>query len=265
MPFINTMRPDIAPASLAPLARVLAAINSEQFLPQLRACLEDYFPGIDLVLCRLHVHRRPDILLHNLSDRQWRKTLHPYCAGMYLLDPFYQHWLNRATQGVFTLDEIAPGGFRHSEYFSTYYTELGLHDELMCFFAGDQMGSLAFSFGFYRRPDSLDKQTLSTQMRYLFPLLQALLEQHQWQWQSQQEESAHQGLATFAAGQLSEREQEVTRLILQGYSSNAIAEHLSISPGTVKNHRKHIYSKLGINSQSMLFQLFLQHQGVNTL
>ncbi|GAA3539760.1 helix-turn-helix transcriptional regulator [Zobellella aerophila] len=258
------MHTEIAPASLAPLARLLAAINSEQFLPQLRTCLEAYFPGIDLVLCRLHTHRRPDILLHNLSDRQRRKTLQPYCAGMYLLDPFYQYWLNRAPQGVFTLDEIAPGGFRHSEYFSTYYTELGLHDELMCFFAGDRMGALAFSFGFYQRPDSLDKQTLSAQMQYLFPLLQALLEQHQWQWQGQQEENARHGLATFAAELLSEREQEITQLILQGYSSKAIAEHLSISPGTVKNHRKHIYSKLAINSQATLFQLFLQHQGVAT-
>ncbi|MFP2769663.1 response regulator transcription factor [Oceanisphaera sp. KMM 10153] len=259
------MQTDIAPPSLTPLARLLPTLDGRDFLPELRRCLEHYFPDIDLVLCRLHRQGRPEILLHNLSLEQYAATLQPYCTGMYLLDPFYQYWLNHPAPSQVSLDQIAPEGFRRSEYFLTYYTELGLHDELMCFFSSHTEWTLAFSFGFYQRPPHLDGRLLTAQMNYLFPLLQALLERHRWKWQQQQQQQdeRRQGLATFETGRLSEREQEVAQLFLQGYSARAIADHLCISPGTVKNHRKHIYGKLGINSQAGLFQLFLRHQGLD--
>lgn len=43
-------------------------------------------------------------------------------------------------------------------------------------------------------------------------------------------------------------------------SLQAVARKLAISSETVKVHRKHLYSKLGIKSQSELFALFLQAQ-----
>ncbi|HCI2458441.1 TPA: helix-turn-helix transcriptional regulator, partial [Pseudomonas aeruginosa] len=51
------------------------------------------------------------------------------------------------------------------------------------------------------------------------------------------------------------------RLMLSGCSSKEIARKLAISAETVKVHRKHMYGKLGIKSQSELFGLFLQAQG----
>jgi DNA-binding CsgD family transcriptional regulator len=39
-----------------------------------------------------------------------------------------------------------------------------------------------------------------------------------------------------------------------------VARKLAISAETVKVHRKHIYAKLGIKSQSELFSLFLKAQ-----
>ncbi len=46
-------------------------------------------------------------------------------------------------------------------------------------------------------------------------------------------------------------------MILRGHSSLSISLHLGIAEGTVKNHRKHLYFKLGISSQSELFHLFV--------
>ncbi|WP_134553410.1 helix-turn-helix transcriptional regulator, partial [Pseudomonas aeruginosa] len=60
---------------------------------------------------------------------------------------------------------------------------------------------------------------------------------------------------------LTARELEVGRLMLSGCSSKEIARKLAISAETVKVHRKHMYGKLGIKSQSELFGLFLQAQG----
>ncbi|VFS91619.1 transcriptional regulator [Pseudomonas aeruginosa] len=71
----------------------------------------------------------------------------------------------------------------------------------------------------------------------------ALMQQH-WQQRSQrllpaapQEEMATQirdALSHFGASVLSERELEIARLILRGYSSKAMAERLAISPETIQ-------------------------------
>ena len=54
------------------------------------------------------------------------------------------------------------------------------------------------------------------------------------------------------------RENEVAQLMLGGHSSKAIAQRLQISVETVRVHKKHLYCKLGINSQSELFSVFLR-------
>jgi DNA-binding NarL/FixJ family response regulator len=50
--------------------------------------------------------------------------------------------------------------------------------------------------------------------------------------------------------ELTEREREVLMLIAQGYSNPAIAEHLVISPKTVRNHVSTIFSKLQVASRA---------------
>jgi DNA-binding NarL/FixJ family response regulator len=44
---------------------------------------------------------------------------------------------------------------------------------------------------------------------------------------------------------LTERESEVLTLVARGYSNDEIAQHLHLSPETVKTHVKHVYTKLG--------------------
>lgn len=53
---------------------------------------------------------------------------------------------------------------------------------------------------------------------------------------------------------LSEREIEVCKLILEGKTNNEISEELVLSVNTVNSHRKHIFSKLGINKSIELAQ-----------
>ena len=54
---------------------------------------------------------------------------------------------------------------------------------------------------------------------------------------------------------LSQREIEVMRLFMQGYTMAAIAKELYISENTVKTHTRRLYAKLGINKKQQLFNL----------
>lgn len=46
--------------------------------------------------------------------------------------------------------------------------------------------------------------------------------------------------------QLSEREKEIIRLSIRGYTINSIADQVHLSPDTIKFHRKKLFEKLGV-------------------
>lgn len=255
---------DQLPGTLEPLAELVRTMRSPQFLASIGGMLEQYFSGIHYVLFFFERERRPVRLQDNLSDDLKLQVLKPYCDRMYLLDPFYRYWLANPLAGFTTLDSVAPQGFRHSEYFREYYAPLGLYDEAMCFFQLTDTQCLGLSFGFYSHRQRVDPEQLAQQVRLLFPVLQAMVEQF-WlssnlNLQSDANPAELYLLDNFAKDILSSREQEIARLIVLGYSSKGIAERLGIALGTVKNHRKHLYAKLQINSQAELFNLFLLYQ-----
>ncbi len=65
--------------------------------------------------------------------------------------------------------------------------------------------------------------------------------------------------AFFAQTELSKREQEIVRLILEGKSNEEIARELFISIHTVKNHAYNIYQKLGVKNRLRLSRLVQEH------
>jgi DNA-binding CsgD family transcriptional regulator len=57
---------------------------------------------------------------------------------------------------------------------------------------------------------------------------------------------------------LTVREVDTARLILQGFSSKAMAQQMGISPETVKVHRRNLYHKLNVTGHGELFALVLR-------
>ena len=76
-------------------------------------------------------------------------------------------------------------------------------------------------------------------------------------------EPAHPARITpllMSAYGLTDREQEVTRLVLRGDSTAQIAERLVVSPHTVQEHLKKIFEKTGVRSRRELVgQVFFAH------
>jgi DNA-binding NarL/FixJ family response regulator len=57
----------------------------------------------------------------------------------------------------------------------------------------------------------------------------------------------------FGEALLTEREREITQLLLRGHSVKSVAHELRIAPGTVMVHKRNLFAKLGITSQYELF------------
>jgi DNA-binding CsgD family transcriptional regulator len=136
-----------------------------------------------------------------------------------------------------------------------------LEDEMQFIVQLGDSGALSLSLGSRQRFAAAQHGLLVM----VCPWVLALLGQH-WQQQGQRPAPAmasqvRDAMSLFGAKVLSERELEIARLVLRGYSSKAMAERLAISPETVKVHRRHLYAKLDISSQSELFSLFLQSLG----
>ncbi|MBN1271524.1 MAG: helix-turn-helix transcriptional regulator [Candidatus Aminicenantes bacterium] len=63
---------------------------------------------------------------------------------------------------------------------------------------------------------------------------------------------------TFEKFQLSKREREIMKLIIQGRNNKEIEELLFISYHTVKNHIYNLYQKLGIKHRGELVHLAIE-------
>ncbi len=205
----------------------------------------------------------PEVSHHRLlANEDYRTQVGNYIEGAYLLDPYYRKAADENTEGLFTLNDVAPKGFEESEYYKLYYHQATLIDEVCFLFKFDEDTIASISIC---RSNSIHDTPFSAeniaQLESVFPIVKVIFQQ----WYNDQEKDQNvsiqshldNALTNFGSSLLTQKECEILQLILHGNSVKAIAEKLDNSIETIKHHRKKIYVKLDINSQSELFYLFI--------
>lgn len=192
-----------------------------------------------------------------------------YQLGPYLLDPFY-HTARAKRGGVFRMRELAPDRFFSSEYYRTYYMKTGLAEEVGFFVTAGDGTTVVLSL--MRREKSGPFPAVDFALLRKAEPLVAIMVRRYWPKLAHRFETAASGSrrsrkatgpsqATDAVWQglkLSAREAAIVELVLQGHSSESIGLKLGIATGTVKVHRRNVYRKLGISSQTQLLSIYLK-------
>ncbi len=194
-----------------------------------------------------------------------------YQAGPFLLDPFY-HAAREPKPGVWRMRELAPDRFFSSEYFRSYYTQTGLAEEIGFFIVLEEGITVVLSL-MRREGSGVFSGPEFALLKKAEPMVAGLV-QHAWSDLGRRFDAA---LAKSTRGgrksahpaadrvwrnlNLTEREASIIELVLQGHSSESIGLRLGISTGTVKVHRRNVYRKLGISSQTQLLSIYLKNLG----
>jgi len=241
-------------------ADAIAALHSAEFFPVLLRGIDRLVPFTGAFLTRLYPDRKPAHVYDTVRAERRRVVVDQYLDSAYLLDPIYNRFLKGPEDAVMRLRDVAPDHFRRSTYFKHYYGAIDLGDELALLVRLSADSALFLSLG---RPGS-DSRFQSREVALLrrdLPVIAALVRKH---FDRPAEPARPEGgpslseaLEGFGAEVLTAREQEIATLILKGHSSRSIAGLTGTTEGTVKIHRKNLYRKLRISSQSELLAMFL--------
>jgi DNA-binding CsgD family transcriptional regulator len=255
-------------------ADILDKIDERDVLRRIDTLLKSVAP-FDISVAFGYPEGRPPILLYDgLNAAGTQNALDAYMRGTYLLDPFYLACSNQILPGLYRMAALAPDHFFRSEYFLSpavhpcISMESGSLAEEIGFFVPLPAGFMA-TYSLMRSNGSAPfSEADFTRLQAIEPMVRLALSRH-WRsvtgfandfetktW-SIQGEAMEQAFERFAADRLTQRQRLIVQLILRGHSNFSIGGRLGITEGTVKIHRKAIYDRLNISSQSELFSMFI--------
>ncbi|MDR3499520.1 MAG: helix-turn-helix transcriptional regulator [Parvibaculum sp.] len=206
----------------------------------------------------------PPIVIDLDGEHEWNRD---YKEGQYLLDPSYEQFLKRRTSVCLSPKEMFPPDFRESAYYISYYRPYGMIDEICYLLYFDDNFAAYFSLMRFAGAPQFNV----TDFRRLAALTECVEVAARRIWALYNEQKhpdpapSHQlhrlfstAYERFGEEELSDREKEVTHLLLKGLPPKSVGRMLKIAPGTVRNHIKRIYVKLDVRSQAELLALFFE-------
>lgn len=256
------------------LPSIVEALGEPRLAEVLDAALRRVAPfDLTVILAYPSGDRRPLLLHDGLGSMSSKEVMRRYLEGTYLLDAVYTACRHEFRCGLYRLHDIAPDSFFEGEYYNSpdvhpcISLESGSLAEEIVYLARLEDGTyLAYSLMRSNGHERFSNEEMRA-LRACEPVVKSVLKR-QWARPAEALETSpdddgqstlERAFRSFGAGTLTLREQMVVSLMLRGHSTLSTASVLGISEGTVKNHRKAIYARLGISSQSELFSLFITH------
>lgn len=242
--------------------QIVDGIGTPDFPRRLARGLRELVPYDYTVIFGYVGTARPLDLYDDFPVDRRRMHVEEYQEGPYLLDPFFLASLDLSEPGLWRLKEIAPDRFYQGEYFRNYYAQTGLAEEIGYLIRVNSALILVVSL--MRKEKAFSSSEVRT-LKRVWPVVDAACRQN-WQGQVDINDASASGMEgriegafnSIGEGMLTARERQVVELTLRGHSADAIGKRLEISSGTVRIHRRNIYSKLRIGSQGELFSMFIE-------
>ena len=214
-------------------------------------------------LLAVHADAPPEVLHHTLAPDLHKHYVDRYLAGPYLLDPLYELALHDDKPSICRFRDATPDRFHSSEYYRQYCERTHLKDEMDFLVDVGDGSALVLVVGRFEQKFS---RTELARLELIEPVVRAAMMRVWEKWQQaddrgEPDQAIHTRLTecfeNFGDGVLTEREREITQLLLRGHSSKSVARELDIAPGTVMVHKRNLFAKLHITSQFELFSLFI--------
>ncbi|MGN8116796.1 response regulator transcription factor [Labrys sp. 22185] len=221
------------------LAEAFAATSpaqlAERFAPSARNLL-----AADSCHVGLYLREGACVTIDGGRPDRWNRQ---YDRGLFRQDPFFQKFAATRQDFLLPLSSFDTFHFEKTPYYRDFYRPSQTIDEITGVFnlSPGTAGYVTFfrhrgSPGFIHA-DLVLAEGAGDAIRLVLERLWRL-------WQTGRRAGRIGGKTGLSA-----REQQILDLMLEGGCAKSIARRLAISPGTVRNHIKSIYAKLGVHSQ----------------
>jgi len=246
------------------LARAVDGLGSDDFFPALVEAVRNQVTIAYPQFWLYHRELPPRVLYHEIPAHAVHAQIDRYLEGPYREDPFFRASMDRPKSSIYRLSRLTAGKLEESSYYRDYYADTGTVDEAV--YLARLPGGDVVNLSMMRLPNQGAFSDEENQRMYLFAEpVAALLRAHTRLGDFAVKNLIQPGIDhqvelafnTFGASVLSPREKDVLELMLRGYSTEVSAQRLGIARETLRRHRKNIYKKLDVSSQTDLFALFI--------
>ena len=192
----------------------------------------------DQVYIGLYLRDSASITIYERDPDDWNRN---YDTRKYHEDPFFRLFAGSRQDFLLPLSALDKGDFHTSAYYRDFYEPSGSFDEITGVFNFDR--NAAGFVTYLRRRGARPFGTEDLAVAEATADATRLVLERLWrQWRPP-------GESRLSLAGLSPRERQIALLLIDGGCAKTISRDLAIAPGTVRNHIKTVYRKLGLHSQ----------------